>query len=560
MIEERTINYKILYAILAVIGIIIIIASAMNPDEDDAKLIENGAQNYNFRWEYENTYMGVYEPCTLPLTLDKKDYKDLTVRKRLGSEARDGMYIMYRSHHAENKVYVDDKIIYSYATKRSELFQLPGSAWIVVPLKDSYKGKYLTIHLHRTLTKYGGTMEGVLIGDRADMLERLLVDNIFGIVTCIIIFFASILLFAMWIVERRTARENRLFYLALFTLGIFLWSINETHCTQLFVGNMEMISILTYETLTFLPMPILLFYCDSKYRVVRDISHKLCIVPIFDFFLINTFHFLKMMDMSDMLPLTHFCIFIVSATVCYAHIKTGVFTRSKADPGMSEMGVIGFLIFVITVFLDIFHYYTSNYIDGSRYSRIGLLVYVMCLAFDTLHMTITDQIDIKKAEVYKTLAFTDSLTGLGNRQAYEQEIERINKREDLLDHLVVGMLDLNDLKGTNDSMGHAEGDRYIISSSDIVQNYFGKIAKIFRIGGDEFAVLFTGHDSDVYFEAEANMFDDIMNGVRRDVNFAYGSAVYNHITDRNAEDTIRRADEKMYTSKRKYKHRVGEHG
>ncbi len=558
MIDRKTVNYKILYAILAVIGIVIIIASAMNPDEDDVRLIEDGAQNYNVRWEYENNYMGVYEPCTLPLSLDKEEYRDLTIRKRLGAEARDGAYIMYRSHHAENKVYVDDRVVYTYATKRSELFQLPGSAWIIIPLKDSYKGKYLTIHLHRTLTKYGGTMEGVLIGDRADMLERLLVDNLFGIVTCIIILFASVLLFAMWVVERRTSRGNRLFYLALFTMTIFLWSINETHCTQLFVGNMQMVSILTYEILAFLPMPIVLFYCDSKYRIVRDITHRIGIVPIVDFCLINILHFLKMVDMSNMLPLTHISIFAVSGTICYAHIKAGAFTRSRSETGVSDMGVIGFFILVISVLIDIFHYYTSNYIDGSRYCRIGLLIFVLFLAFDTMNMTITDQIDMKKAEVYKTLAFTDSLTGLGNRQAYEQEIERINEREELLDHLVVGVLDLNNLKGTNDSLGHAEGDRYIISSSDIVQSYFGKIAKIFRIGGDEFAVLFTGHDSDIYFETEANMFDDIMNGVRQDVNFAYGSAVYNHITDRNAEDTIRRADEKMYSSKRKYKHRAGE--
>ena len=51
MIDRKTVNYKILYAILAVIGIVIIIASAMNPDEDDVRLIEDGAQNYNVRWE-----------------------------------------------------------------------------------------------------------------------------------------------------------------------------------------------------------------------------------------------------------------------------------------------------------------------------------------------------------------------------------------------------------------------------------------------------------------------------------------------------------------------------
>ncbi len=224
---------------------------------------------------------------------------------------------------------------------------------------------------------------------------------------------------------------------------------------------------------------------------------------------------------------------------------------------MPDFGALGFIILAITILIDIAHYYMTSFVDASRYSRVGIFIFILMLAIDTIQNTLNEEINIKKADIYKTVAFTDSLTGLGNRQAYEQEIEKINAREELLEHFVVGILDMNNLKHTNDSLGHAEGDRYIITISGFIQKYFGKIASIYRIGGDEFAVLFTGRDSDIYFETEANMFDDIMRDGRQDINFAYGSATYNHITDRNAGDTIRRAEAKMYDSKHKYKHKGG---
>jgi diguanylate cyclase (GGDEF)-like protein len=557
MKDRNGANYNIIYAALVLIGILIIIASAMNPNEDDARIIQDGALSYNKGWEYKNNFMDVYEDCTLPLSLDKKEYLDLTIRKKLGREARDGQYIMYRSVHATNRVYAGKRKIFSYAENQSTFFPLPGSAWIIVPLKDSYEGKYLTIDLHRTETKYGGIMEEVILGDRADMLERILVNNLFGVTTCAMILFASVMLFAMAIMDFKATHSHKLFYLSAFTMAIFLWSINETHCTQLFVGNMEMISIMTYEVLAMFSMPIVLYYSNSRHRKVREISHKIGIIPIINFLLINALHFVKMVDLSESLMLTHISIFLVGGVICYAHVKAGAFGLGQIDSLLSDKGIIGFFILMVTVLIDVFHYYSADYVDGSRYSRLGLLVFVLFLASDTLHGSLTDEIDLRKAEVYKALTFTDNLTGLGNRQAYEQEIERINEREELLDHFVAAILDLNNLKSTNDSLGHAEGDRYIISSATLIEKYFGKIAKIFRIGGDEFAILFTGHDSDVFLEMEANMFDDIMNGGRQDINFAYGSAVYNHITDRTAEDTIHRADEKMYSSKNKYKHKSG---
>ncbi|MBR1523499.1 MAG: GGDEF domain-containing protein [Lachnospiraceae bacterium] len=558
MRRKKGINYNLIYAVLAVVGIIVTVMASLNPYERNVHLIQNGAVDYNSGWEYKNNRIESYDICNLPLNLDKDTYRDITVRKLLGEESKDGTYLMYRSKHSENHVYIGTREIYTFGDHQSALFPLPGSVWVLIPLHDSYQGQYLTIYLHRIETKYGGRMEGVVIGDRADMLEKLLTENLVGIVSCFIIAFASIVLFLLGFIELRMVRTHNLFYLAVFSAVVFIWSMNETHCSQLFFGNMETVSILTYEAIAFLPMPLILYYRNSRHRVIRDISERIAIVPVINFIILNSFHFLGIADMSEILILTHITIFIVGGAIAIANLRAGVMSGRGRDSAFPELGAIGLVILVISVFIDIGHYYISSFVDASRYSRIGLLVFVILLAIDSMFLSLNDEIDVRKAEVYKSLAFTDSLTGLGNRQAYEQEIEKIDEREELLEHLVIGILDLNNLKRTNDAKGHAEGDRYIISSSDFVQKYFGRIAKIFRTGGDEFAVVFTGHDSDVYFETEANMFDDIMRDGRQDINFAYGSAIYNHITDRTATDTIRRAEAKMYDSKRKYKHKAGD--
>ena len=55
------------------------------------------------------------------------------------------------------------------------------------------------------------------------------------------------------------------------------------------------------------------------------------------------------------------------------------------------------------------------------------------------------------------------------------------------------VLDVNDLKKVNDSAGHEAGDQYIRDACRIICNTF-KHSPVFRIGGDEFAVIAQGDD------------------------------------------------------------------
>lgn len=125
----------------------------------------------------------------------------------------------------------------------------------------------------------------------------------------------------------------------------------------------------------------------------------------------------------------------------------------------------------------------------------------------------TMHIILEKLEFIKGLsriAETDSLTGLGNRIAYDMNIDTLEIRK----NLILGLFDLFNLKGVNDHYSHYHGDEYIRRTAEVLKKYFpayiytvdkhGKKEKVqtgthlYRIGGDEFALI---SDSETYHSA-----------------------------------------------------------
>jgi predicted signal transduction protein with EAL and GGDEF domain len=88
------------------------------------------------------------------------------------------------------------------------------------------------------------------------------------------------------------------------------------------------------------------------------------------------------------------------------------------------------------------------------------------------------------------LAVTDSLTGLGNRRAFLQqisgELERI-KRYDTPTASVL-MLDLDHFKNINDEYGHAAGDAVLVRLGSLMREEMRKVDVAGRLGGEEFAL------------------------------------------------------------------------
>ena len=168
------------------------------------------------------------------------------------------------------------------------------------------------------------------------------------------------------------------------------------------------------------------------------------------------------------------------------------------------------------------------------------------------------RIELEEAQYQVSI---DPLTGVKSKHAYidiEAEIDvRINKNE--MEPFAFVVFDLNDLKKTNDTMGHEAGDEYIIASTNLIGEYFSNV-DIYRVGGDEFAILLFKEEYDNR-EAMFNSFNELMeqNNINGEVIvISAGMSIYDPDKDNTAMRVYTRADSAMYERKRYLKEQRGE--
>ncbi|HEV2784819.1 MAG TPA: diguanylate cyclase [Solirubrobacteraceae bacterium] len=93
-------------------------------------------------------------------------------------------------------------------------------------------------------------------------------------------------------------------------------------------------------------------------------------------------------------------------------------------------------------------------------------------------------------EELQHLADHDPLTGLLNRRRLEAELaHQVDLAERYGHRACLVLLDLDDFKSTNDSLGHAVGDLLLQSTAEVLRNRVRRSDLVARIGGDEFAIL-----------------------------------------------------------------------
>ena len=105
---------------------------------------------------------------------------------------------------------------------------------------------------------------------------------------------------------------------------------------------------------------------------------------------------------------------------------------------------------------------------------------------ETLEKTVRDLLE-RQEDLIRT-AFTDQLTGLGNRGGFARSLEELWEQDV---PVTMAFIDIDNLKHCNDVFGHDEGNRYILQVSLYLKLYMKVGEAAFRIGGDEFAILST---------------------------------------------------------------------
>lgn len=132
-----------------------------------------------------------------------------------------------------------------------------------------------------------------------------------------------------------------------------------------------------------------------------------------------------------------------------------------------------------------FRYKTDTVLAIDVYNGVTFFAVAQILNYLMLKIKLNELLLRKKIE---QIGFTDTLTGLCSRNAYERDLASFGSV--LRDrNLVYVSLDINGLKTANDTLGHTAGDELICGAAECLKICFADYGKVYRIGGDEMAAI-----------------------------------------------------------------------
>ena len=195
-------------------------------------------------------------------------------------------------------------------------------------------------------------------------------------------------------------------------------------------------------------------------------------------------------------------------------------------------------------------YITGDYAVGVACSNssnaesnaIALLIvgiYLTLAAVGIIYM----YVKVNKAKI-------DELTGCLNRRAYKDDLSGIS----LASEFVYAALDVNGLKGVNDTLGHNAGDELIHGAAECMKQCFGSYGKVYRIGGDEFVSIIFVDESELKKIRED--FDEVIShwsgAMVNKISISCGYVYSREKNWESFEEIASEADIRMYEAKEKY--------
>lgn len=220
------------------------------------------------------------------------------------------------------------------------------------------------------------------------------------------------------------------------------------------------------------------------------------------------------------------------------------------------LGIVAFIVPIIYLLLILWNTFKHIADRSGAEKYIVLVSVIFCLAAsaaDVLGGGIRTNEAIMISSVFFYIFLyshdnrRDPLTGLLNRQAFYDDCAIFEKTIG-----AVSSIDMNGLKELNDTKGHQEGDKALITIGQCIKDATDRDSRAYRIGGDEFVVLFFHDRDDTICEVNRNIKDRVSES-------GYSIAVGYSISDPgiSLDGAIKESDRLMYEDKAKYYREVG---
>ncbi len=461
----------------------------------------------------------------------------------------DNVCLGFQTLHQNIEIYVESEPVYRLRAGNNSFGNTTGWLFNFVQLKEEYKGKQISI---RVDSIYGGGVQpSFYLGSELSLYLMVIRKNIIPFVLCVITIVLGLMMVLYWFYVHRTTVVGRgLLHIGTFGIVMGIWSINEIPITTLIFHGHVVSSYLSFVALMMLPIPFMLFVRDLYLDQNSKGWYIVGVTSLVNIILCLVMQVTNIMDMKRSLWVTHGTLLIFVIVLAWETIKE---MHNGQLNFKAKVNMVCVVVDLLTLFLDLAMYYFKDG-DSNTFGRIGFMIHIITLGWLATRDSASLIEKGRVAELYQTLAYRDQLTGLGNRTAFVEDME---KRVGVEASTSIIMLDLNDLKKCNDTLGHEAGDRYIQNAARMIDDSFRGNGKCYRIGGDEFCVILPSNSVKlcnallVGLQDRQTEFNE--KSMEEKVYMAWGYAIYNANSDKNLNDTRKRADIMMYQNKKKMK-------
>lgn len=458
--------------------------------------------------------------------------------------------ITFLSNHMYIQVYLDEKEIYNSTPHvPTTLSKSPGNQLHLIPLPQDYAGKTLTIQLQLLLEDHiQYEIPQIGFGDRSSMMSYISLCSLPSFLIMVIILFLGLQMLLFNLFFHRRIKQNALLHLGFFSIIFSLYSLSENPFIMLATDSTYLLYLFNFFIFALMPIPLLLFFKEKLSEKFNRYFNLLILLAMLNFSIQFILHFSHIMDIREMVLFTH----VVSLGTVILFIIAFIFTPSSDYPYKKTLG-IQFIPMGIGAFLDFaFYMLPISSVSNTLFFQLGVFLFLILEIIDLGKYLFTLYTESLKMNFYRNVAYTDSLTGLLNRTAFNQELEEIEKGVIPFDCIWCVSIDLNNLKTTNDTLGHKVGDALIQTSSALFKKEFSPHGKVFRVGGDEFmALLYNLSEYDLekhmtHLKYRATILEDTLDFP---LSFAIGYACLSNNGCGSLACTLEVADTKMYENK-----------
>lgn len=532
----------ILLLVIFFLSIFVVAAAAMGTN------VINNEKNAVFekKWQF-SVDGGEFSEISLPNSKDVAAKSHITLKNNLPQESLQGATVLIRTSQQDVAVSVADKLIYNSADP-ADAASAYSSAYHFVRLPNDSKGQIITVVLSSPYDNYAGFMSQIYIGSKASNVFFLFHENGLRFITGFLVFSLGFLLMIMFLFTKGQESRASITYLGAFFVCAGYWVMVESKMLQFFLPYPRALTNSSIFALTLLPLFSGLYYYNTHTKVYKNIGKAVIIVVA-----ALSFVFAVSASINPMLPVAVLPFYLVILIVYLLLLFVSIFLEGLRSGTFFSTSVCGILSFTVCGLLELV-FYLSNIKEyhQSNFLMLGLLLLCVLMVVDSVQNFSRVYRAAVKVDALSILAYIDSLTGLGNRTAFLEEMSTITIGEKI--GITIAMYDVNNLKPVNDTLGHLLGDALLRHCAKTIKAGLRQEDKVYRIGGDEFVAIIR-HDLDFDSSSMESRLQLLMEKENKKplsytLSIAYGFATFSSSVDKTLFDTQSRADFSMYACKK----------